>query len=161
FGSSVASVFDAATGTLLTDLRVGGMDEPVVAWHPDGQRLAVTGSDPRIQIWNVPVKRKVATLEGHTQFVAALTFPPKRELLVSHGWDGNMLLWQPSTGRQLMRLSSVNAPRFSADGRWLGVMWDGDRADRLEVTPSREYRTLVSSAGTSAGGYNLGDISPD
>ena len=29
------------------------------------------------------------------------------------------------------------------------------------MTPSREYRTLVSSAGAGAGGYNHGDISPD
>src|SRR5439155_14935594 len=48
------------------------------------------------------------------------------------------------------------------DGRWLGVDWDGDRAELLEVTPTREYRTLVSSAGAGRGGYSYyADISPD
>jgi WD40 repeat protein len=61
-----------------------------------------------------------------------------------------------------MRLTSVNSPNFSPDGRWLGVVWDGDKADLLEVTPSREYRTLISSAGAGRGGYGYyGDISPD
>jgi hypothetical protein len=41
-------------------------------------------------------------------------------------------------------------------------MWKGVQADLLEVTPTREYRTLVSSAGAGRGGYgDYGDISPD
>jgi len=58
-----------------------------------------------------------------------------------------------------MRLTSINAPHFSADGRWLGVTQDGDKTDLLEVTPTCEYRTLLS---TGQGGYTYyGDISPD
>jgi serine/threonine protein kinase/WD40 repeat protein len=162
FGSLAASVYDAASGALLTDLPVGAMSGQVVAWHPDGERLAVAGSDPRIRIWNVAAKRLVATLEGHAQQVTTMTFHPDGELLASHGWDGQLLLWHPSSGRQLMRLTSVSAPHFSADGRWLGVAWDGDRADLLEVTPTREYRTLVSSVGAGRGGFGYYcDISPD
>ncbi len=162
FSSSVASVYDSASGVLLTDLPVGEMKDQVVAWHPDGERLAVAGSDPRIQIWNVAANRKLATLEGHAQQVTTLTFHPDGELLASHGWDGQLLLWQPSSGRQLMRLTAVSAPHFSADGRWLGVLWDGEKADLLEVTPTREYRTLVSSEGAGRGVYGYyGDISPD
>src|SRR5262249_14186601 len=121
------------------------------------------GSEPRIQIWNVAAKRKVATLEGHAQVVTTLTFHPDGELLASHGWDGQLLLWHPSTGRQLMRLTAGHAPHFfSPDGRWLGVAWDGEKADLLEVTSTREYRTLVSSEGADQGGFGYyADISPD
>ena len=154
-------MYDAASGARVADLPVGGMRNQVVAWHPHGERLAVAGSDPRIQIWNVAARRQVATLEGHVQYVPALTFHPDGKLLASHGWDGQLLLWDPSSGRQLLRLTSVIAPRFSADGRWLGVAWHGGWADLLEVTPSREYRTLVSSAGAGRGAYNSGDVSPD
>jgi WD40 repeat protein/tRNA A-37 threonylcarbamoyl transferase component Bud32 len=162
FEASVASVYDAASGALVADLPVGTMLEQVVAWHPDGERLAVAGSDPRIQIWNVAARRKAATLEGHAQRVTALTFHPDGELLASHGWDGELLLWHPSTGRRLLRLTSDTEPQFSPDGRWLGVAWEGDRADMLEVTPTREYRTLVSSLGANRGAYAYyGDISPD
>jgi WD40 repeat protein len=162
-GANVASVYDAAGGTLLTDLPVGQMWFQVVAWHPDGERLAVAGHDPRIQIWNVALKRKVATLEGHMQRVTTVTFHPDGELLASQGWDGQLLLWHPSSGRQLMRLaSSVSPANFSADGRHLGVVWGDGRADLLEVTPTREYRTLVSSAGAGRGSYDFfGDITPD
>jgi WD40 repeat protein len=110
----------------------------------------------------VAARRQVATLEGHASRVTILTFHPGGELLASHGWDGQLLLWQPASGRQLMRLTPVRVPHFSTDGRWLGVTWDGDRADLLEVTPTREYRTLVSSAGAGRGDYgDYADISPD
>jgi WD40 repeat protein len=155
-------VYDAVNGTLLTDLPVGATSNQVVAWHPDGECLALAGSDPRIQIWNVAGKRKLATLEGHAQRVTNVTFHPEGELLASYGWDGQLLLWHPSSGRQLMRLTSVSAPRFSADGRWLGVMSKDGKADLLEVMPTREYRTLVSSAGAGRGEYGYyGDISSD
>jgi WD40 repeat protein/serine/threonine protein kinase len=157
-----ASVYDAVSGALLADLPEGAVSDQVVAWHPDGERLAVAGADPRIRIWNVAARREVATLEGHAQRVTTLTFHPNGELLASHGWDGQLLVWHPSSGRQLMRLTSGNAPHFSADGRWLGVLWEGNRADLLEVTPTREYRTLVSSVGAGRGGYSYYcDISPD
>jgi serine/threonine protein kinase/WD40 repeat protein len=162
FGSNVASVYDAVSGTLITDLPIGTMRDQVVAWHPDGERLAVAGSDPRIQIWNVAANRKVATLEGHVQVVTELTFHPEGSLLASYSWDGVLRLWDPSTGRPLLQrpLLFNDRPRFSNDGRWLGAVPNGERIELLEVTPSREYRTLLSSEGTGTRG-NQGDFSPD
>jgi len=154
-------IYDAAKGALLIQLPVGAMDNLIVAWHPDGQRLAVAGSDPRIQIWNVPAKRIVALLEGHVQRVPDLAFHPSGDLLASHGWDGRLILWQPSSGRQLLGFTTLGAPQFSAEGRWLRLTWDGNQSDLLEVAAAREYRTLVSSAGVNRGVYDFGDISPD
>jgi eukaryotic-like serine/threonine-protein kinase len=161
--SNVASVYDAASGALLTDLPVGEMSGQVVAWHPDGERLAVAGSDPRIQIWDVAANHKLATLEGHVQVVTDLTFHPEGVLLASHSWDGVLRLWDPSTVRPLLQLPLTvgDRVRFSDDGRWLGAVPHGEQAELLEVTPNREYRTLDSSGGTGARGYNLGDFSPD
>src|SRR5205085_2351383 len=51
--AEVTSVYDATDGTLVVDLPVGHIAEQFVAWHPQGDRLAVAGSDPRIQIWDV------------------------------------------------------------------------------------------------------------
>jgi len=161
FEHRFVSVYDAASGALRADLPVGTLRGHVVAWHPHGDRLAITGSNPRIQVWDVPGTRKVATLEGHVQFVPTMTFHPDGQLLATHGWDGMLLLWDPFSGRLLTRLTSIATPQFSADGRWLGVEWHGDHAELLEVTASREYRTLVRSGGGSRPGFVGGDISPD
>jgi serine/threonine protein kinase/WD40 repeat protein len=156
---SVVSVYNVASGARVTELPVGTLKAHVVAWHPHGERLAITGSDPRIYIWDVPAKRKVATLEGHVEFVPTLTFHPDGQLLASRGWDGMLFLWDPLSGRLLTRMNSVGSPQFSRDGRWLGASWHGDQVDLLEVTPSRECRTLAQSDGS--GDYCDGDISPD
>src|SRR5262249_7561291 len=134
----------------------------VVVWHPDGERLAVAGSDPRIQIWDLATRRQLATLQGHAQRVTALTFDPGG-LLASYAWDGVLRLWDPPTGRPLLQLTLTveGQPRFSLDGQWLGTVRHGETTQLLEVTPCREYRTLVSSEGARKGSYNYGDISPD
>ncbi len=132
-----------------------------MAWHPNGDRLAVAGSSPSIHIWNVAAKRKVATLDGHAQNVTSLSFHPGGDLLTSTSWDGTVRLWDPSTARQVLQLPMNVIPKFSSDGRWLGIAWHGEEVEMLEVSLTREYRTLVSSYGAAHGTYYGGDISPD
>src|SRR5262249_44254437 len=114
-----ASVYDVTTGKPVAHLPVGPIREQVVAWHPDGERLAVSRSEPAIQIWDVTATRKLATLQGHVQLVTYLTFHPAGDLLASTSWDGVLRLWDPATGRQLMQVPLTVFPRFSSDGRWL------------------------------------------
>ncbi|HVC97447.1 MAG TPA: protein kinase [Pirellulales bacterium] len=160
--SKVASIYDSAQGSHVADLPVGSMNDQVVAWHPDGARMAVAGSDPRIQIWEVAAKRKLVTLEGHVERVTILGFYPDGSLLASASWDGVLRLWDPATGLQLMQLPLAATPQFDSTGQWLGYLWQGnEQIQLLEVTPSREYRTIVSSLGAGEGPYHDGDISPD
>ena len=58
--SKFVSVLDATNGEIVSNLPVAETKEQfeqVVAWHPDGERLAVGSSDPGIQIWNVAANR--------------------------------------------------------------------------------------------------------
>lgn len=163
-GLETAAVYNSRDGALLTELPLGATTGQVVAWHPDGRRLAVSGNDPRIQIWDVAERRMVATLTGHVQRVTDLTFHTGGGLLASYSWDGVLRLWDPSTGRSLLQLPlAIDARlRFSSSGRWLGVARHGEQVELLEVTPSQVYRTLVSGWGLGRGGaYSPADISPD
>src|SRR5262249_43174976 len=94
--SDFVSVHDATNGEVVAKLPLGANQPQIVAWDPDGERLAVAGSDPRIQIWNVPAARRAATLEGHVQQVTFLTFHPDGGLLASYSWDSVLRLWEPS-----------------------------------------------------------------
>jgi WD40 repeat protein len=160
--SSFASVHDATSGKLVARFPVGPMIEQVVAWHPDGERLAVGGSVPSIQFWNVAAASKVATLEGHRQPVVILSFHPGGSLLASNSWDGTVRLWDPATGRGLLQFSGTARCRFSRDGQWLGLARHGEQAQLLEVAPTREYRTLSFGPVVKPRGYPFDhDISPD
>ncbi len=160
--AAIVSTFDSAANGVLANLAVGRMAEVVVAWHPDGKRLAAAGSDPQIQIWDVPAKRRLATLAGHVQQVTMLNFHPDGGLLASGSWDGVVRLWQPTTGRSLMQMPLRAWARFSVDGRWFGPLYPGEQQQQLlEVASTPEYRTIVSSLGAGQGDYYLGDIRPD
>jgi serine/threonine protein kinase/WD40 repeat protein len=157
FHSDVVSIHETANGTLVANLPVGEMHEAVLAWHPDRKRLAIAGADSdgrgRIHIWDPDARQRVALLEGHVQQVTQLTFHPQGELLASGSWDGSLRLWHPGTGREVMQLATTAFLDFSNDGRFLGLAYRGREVRFLEVTPSREYRTLVSSLGSGKGGY--------
>ena len=141
---TIASIYDSALGSHLADLQIGAMNDPFLAWHPDGARLALAGSDPRIQIWDVARPRELATLEGHAERVINLSFHPDGGLLASTAWDGVLRLWDSATGRQLMQLPLSTMAQFSKTGQ-LGYLWDGgEYGQSLEVTQSSEYRTIVS-----------------
>jgi serine/threonine protein kinase/WD40 repeat protein len=168
FNSGAVSVFDATNGgKQLADFSVakysaGQSGHQVVAWHPDGNRLAVSDADDAIQIWDVAAGAKLATLVGHLQRVTSLNFDPDGVLLISTSWDGVVRLWDSATGRPVMQipiaLGSVGA---SEDGRWLGAAIDGQQLQALELVTTCVYRTFVSSLGAGQGGYRDGAFSPD
>jgi WD40 repeat protein len=161
--ASITSVYDATNGAHLTDLPVGHIAEQIVAWHPHGDRIAIAGADPRIQIWDVAAKRKLASLEGHTQQVTVLSFhPADDDLLESYSWEGVLRLWHVGSGQQLMQCPLYLYPGFSSDGRWAGAVWQGaGKCQLLELIQNPEYRTIISSLGAGQGEYREGDLSPD
>jgi Tol biopolymer transport system component len=55
--SPVVSIYDAAQGRLIADLPVGSMNNQVVAWHPDGDRVSFWGTTltREVQFLTVPL----------------------------------------------------------------------------------------------------------
>ncbi|HTG43112.1 MAG TPA: hypothetical protein VK633_01150, partial [Verrucomicrobiae bacterium] len=160
--STEASIYDTVNGTVLVELRVGSIGAQVVAWHPDGKRLAIAGDDPSIQIWNIASTQMLARLAGHSEKVTGLTFHPDGSLLASGSSEGVVRLWDTASGRQLLHMPVGAEIDFSTDGRWLGHVWARDgRVQLLEIAPSPEYRTVVSDSGAGHDFYLDGGISPD
>jgi WD40 repeat protein len=161
FQSNVVSIYNVEDGTHLADLPTGASTMTIVAWHPDGKLLATAGSDPRIHIWDVPARRKVAVLEGHVQQVNYLMFHWTGEFLGSMAWDNDLRLWQPLPGRLLMKVPS-RWMGFSREGRWAGVIRPDLRTAQLwAFVPSQEYHTFLNTFSESESGLLEGDISPD
>jgi WD40 repeat protein len=83
--------WDAATGGVRMQLAAGAAVESL-AVSVDG-RLAAGTADGTIHLWDVRTAGECATLRGHTQTVAALTFSPDGKTLVSGGRDGQARIW--------------------------------------------------------------------
>ena len=134
----------------------------------DGRTVASAGSDGTVRLWDARTHKQVgAPLRGHSGHVTDVAFSPDGRMLVSSSWDGTIRFWDVRTHAQLgARNSFVSAVAFSRDGRTVAAgqdgtirLWDartrlplgaplrGHRGAVLDVTFSRDGRTLASTGG--------------
>jgi WD40 repeat protein/tRNA A-37 threonylcarbamoyl transferase component Bud32 len=111
-----------------------------LAWSGDGTTLAAGCDDRRIHLWDVATYRPRAILEGHDGPVVFVDFHPSGDLLVSASWDGTSRLWDPASGKQLVRARG-RALRFSSDGARLSY-FDAPRVGVWEIARGDVCRLL-------------------
>jgi WD40 repeat protein/DNA-binding SARP family transcriptional activator/class 3 adenylate cyclase len=111
----------------LTVLGVGGD----LAWSPAG--VFVTEGPENsglIDIRDAETGKRVLSFPGHDVDVNHVAFSPDGSKLATTGDDGELKVWDPSTGRLLASLSgdgSTWGPSFSADGSLVAAgAWDGE-----------------------------------
>ena len=99
-----------------------GRGDRVVAFSPDGTRLAVASA---IGIWlyDVATGTEVALLKGHTKGVTSVAFSPDGTMLASGSEDETVKLWAVATHTNIATLrghtDGVWSVAFSPDGKLL------------------------------------------
>jgi WD40 repeat protein/serine/threonine protein kinase len=93
------------------------------AFSPDGQRMAVGGSDNTIKVRDSVTGKELLSLKGHAANVGSLEFSPDGQRLASGGWDKMVKVWDSLTGKELLSLKGhadgVSHVAFSPDGNRL------------------------------------------
>ena len=123
------------------------LDRPIneIAWSPDGNHVAVAGSERMIDLIQFKNLEIVATLRGHTGAVNSLDWSPDGSRLASAGADRTIRLWNPRRGKAVVVLrqsSSVENVAWDPQGQVLAsVNHDGElttyRAGSTEDIPSQ------------------------
>jgi WD40 repeat protein len=88
------SLVDSDEADSPTDVR------NAVAFSPDGKRVASTGLDNSVYIWDVGSRTLVMPpLTGHASVVGAVTFSHNGVLMASGSWDSTVRFWNAQTGQ--------------------------------------------------------------
>jgi WD40 repeat protein len=143
----------------------------VVAFSPDGTKLATGSNDYTVKIWDLGNGHELLTYTGHTDRVIALAWTPDGKSIVSGGNKQPIKIWDPATGKDLMTINPtgeyVSAFVLSGDGKHLftgqanvPAMLPGGPTNGLFVYEmqsgklAREIRDFTHKIGTLA-------VSPD
>jgi len=120
------------------------------AISPDERFLAYNGDNYSVELWQIPEKRKWATLQGHTWHLFGVEFSPDSRLLASFGWEADCRLWDVEKGTKARphllqgHRSGVDQAIFSPDGRAVATS-SGDLSCKLwSVATGQEMLSLPS-----------------
>jgi len=155
--SKVVHLWNAESGLELKPLpNYGRVD--VLAWSPDGQRLACGYTESSaIRIWEVPsFNQRPDTPFIHQKPVTALAWSRDGKYLASGSNDRIARVWDAENGRELARLphdDNLAGVSWEPDGRLLATggldqslrVWDTGAGEGLRLAHDGTLQTVAAS----------------
>jgi WD40 repeat protein len=149
-GEEGVKIFNASSGQELRTLpNSHGSD--IIAYSPDGKRLASGTNENIIKIWDTENGREIMSLSGHTDFIFSLAYSPDGQHLASGSQDGVVKIWNVLSG-QLIRTISVfqNArqnTRQVSGLSWIttSIVFVSSSVNALEIWDIENNKRLVSN----------------
>lgn len=135
-------VLDARTGEILRGLGPH-VNASLVAYSPNGKKLAASGSDRAIRLWDVATGKEIVAATGHRASVTSIAYSPDGKMLASIDEGCTVILWDMATNAEQRRIvdpesSWLLAVAFSRDGKSVAVgsesgsvqIWDVKTGER-------------------------------
>jgi WD40 repeat protein len=117
----------------------------LLAFSPDGQRLATASHGHTVLLWNARTRQELFTLRGHVRPIAAMAFSPDGARLVTASHDQTIKLWDTAGGEEILTLRGYGQETvlvaFSPDGQVLvtaskdGTLWRWERGTTWRERP--------------------------
>jgi hypothetical protein len=139
--ANLVAVFDVTTGERTFELPTRRKPITTLVFSADGKYLAA-GFNGAVQMWDVPDRRLVRTLEGFERTVTRVAFDTNSKLLAAGMGDGQVWVWSATTGRRTQVIETgtrgVRSLAFSADGKLLVTATNKAPVAVWEVSPEPE-----------------------
>jgi WD40 repeat protein/DNA-binding SARP family transcriptional activator len=154
------------------------------SWSPDGERLSTASDDQTARIWDAYSGELLLTLP-HDEMVWRHSWSPDgSRLVVTQGYSGKLVLWEPHTGQRLFEFGHHDAPEnldqvstrvnhfsWSLSGDRIVTASDDQTAKIWDVQNGQELFTLSGHPGgvafaawspdgariVTASGFSVGD----
>jgi WD40 repeat protein len=156
-------VLRAATGDVVKELQTRAFGASLSA---DGDTVATSTTDGRVDLWDVASGGRTAHLEGHGGPVLDVELSPDGREVVTAGLDGTARVWGTATGTQLAivrgHTDAVNRADFLPDGRTVVTVSSDGTTRRWDVGAGTVVRTPTSLAAAGlTPGVTAADLAPD
>jgi WD40 repeat protein len=158
FDSGPLRIWNAANGTLLMNLDVGGRILSA-KFSKDGQKIITAGHENNLAIiWDAQTGARIRTL-AHGERVLSADFSPDGKRIVTSSRDAKAHIWDADSGTELTSFSIVGlglmSAVFSHDGQWIATAGAGD-VGIWDAKTGRATRTF-----SGAGAILEVEFSPD
>ncbi|MGH7170236.1 MAG: WD40 repeat domain-containing protein, partial [Gemmataceae bacterium] len=162
YTDNIVRVWDPLVGKETAQLRGHKEGIEVVAYAPDGKRIATASQDGSIRLWDAATGREIRRLEAKDGMVYATAFAPDGRTIASGGRRRAIHLWDVATGQERRAFGNPGGMTlrlaFSPDGKMLATRRFEEKDIRLwDVAKGESIRQL---AGPRAGCPSLA-FSPD
>lgn len=136
----LVEIGEIKSGQIVTELRHPAAVRHL-SWSKDGRLLATGCDDDHIYVWDVNTGELKSKLDGHRKHRIYLAFNRNANRLLSQSPDGTSRIWDPLSGRQLVRLDTRSVFQWSENDAYI-VGASADRFERWEALDHGEFSTV-------------------
>ncbi len=147
------SVYNPQTGKIIYRLRDPSGAISSVDWSPDCSRIVSGSYDGKIRIFDLKLVR--TRILGEHKHIVSHVFWRKNDIIVSVGWDGKIISWDPQTMERIAEVGRHTTPIIHAEltknERYLATssldktigVWDLEKS--TEIVTLRGHKQLISN----------------
>jgi WD40 repeat protein len=139
------------------------------AFSPKGDRLASSGRDGVIRLWDVATRKEVSRLATAKPDAAvwSLAFSPDGKTLAAGCWSGTVRLWDTGSGKLLHEITvvdwifAISAVAFAPDGKVLAASGAGGDIHLISLATGKQVRMIKGRQMRNQSGFDCLSFSPD